>query len=1449
MSRLKRLVWLVRPENRRSVVAIFLMVALLASVATVLHPRFQRYVLLEQAPRYVDFIDIDYIHLTPWSVKVRGLAVRQLGVMVDVVSIEARFSLSKLLWRTIALDRLAVDGAVIDLARLEPTQDHAPAPFPGVLAALDSGYAVVVGDVALDGRVRLRDDTTVRFTVAGGEIAPAGRGVVHADVRTSLPGGRDHIDIAGELGLVQDEHGRVTAVDAALTSAIGFASLPRAEVLAVGLTVTAPPAPSTQAKSEEAPAIPAPPAPEAIDLVLSLKGATGTPAQTHITGTYTGASGEFDGAYTLAADARLWQPYLDDPDLPTLEQQATGQLRLSLASGEARLTLGGDLTIAALEGKLGDNAALPAFLTLHNDVSVSLSAHELRVLDIDTVLTDATGNILVNAQLVEPVAITFDKPRAVLAVDRKFLGVEIDGVPLVWSRELVPGVAVDAGHLTGVLELGAKDGELVLKAIEPLRLDDVVLRRADAIVDGLNASLDPVVSFGEDSLRFDARDFQIKRQDQSIVSAHVTATVPLGDAGGGIDIGMGGQFRLDDIAALPVIDERLARYRLPPALILTIDTKLGLQPGVVTVKDLGIHLSQSDKTDVIEVAARQAFVILLSDGAPALQNPQGELARLALNGIDFTWFETLLPDMTLRGYLANAQFVLAAPEAGVLRLSPTAPLEVTGLAVSQPGRDIVRGLAMGIRPDIRYSPDEIRVDYTELTVHNRNGEVLSGDGAVSLRDYSSATPVLSAKGQLDAQINRLTRQPILAHALGEVVPKTRIGAELDYDLTRSGSAVRIDRFVTTVRVDGDPKITVENLGELVVRPDIADDENLARHLVGRLALDIRGLSSEPLAEIIPLAGARFSEALGSARLESDGERLAVRVTEPFILKQIRIEGKEGPLLRPFTVKAVGDIDVYEKRLMAALSEVSVSFEGKKTADALTGKLALTIEPGRSVPLVELVAELDGHLPTLLDQPVLLPGHRLAAGSFTTKVDVRPSGDIESTTTLGGLQSTESLAVQSVEAAARGHMEITGTGFAFHMPVTANGKSGQTTAIVDARYAPESGKKGLLEVGMASERFFLNDVLASLASIKTAPAKVRKTDRKKKKNKQPVTPVMLDETPDEHAFWGLLPYDTRFKFAVKELFYTDYLIFDDVAGSVDITTERMALTEFSARFHDSPMGFDGVLDFVNGSPEPYDLKLTGGVKDFDLNLFFSALIPENKPRVEGLFGVDIDAFGRSPNIAQYRNRLEFDVKMQSRQGAFRPLPPGSVLLAGATDALGIVGEGLSYVPTGGFGAGAVSRLVNYIAQIDYDLVDVHVLRDATRDIKIDRFLVYSPTVCLEATGGIDYAYGKDVLDSPLSLTASLNMSGKGAAILYSMDLLKDEQDRFGYWRGPEFEVSGTPAQPQSNFADIVKAAGEGTVTGGFTRPISGIIGNIKFRWFGDRPQGLEAEPASGAPPAE
>jgi hypothetical protein len=369
---------------------------------------------------------------------------------------------------------------------------------------------------------------------------------------------------------------------------------------------------------------------------------------------------------------------------------------------------------------------------------------------------------------------------------------------------------------------------------------------------------------------------------------------------------------------------------------------------------------------------------------------------------------------------------------------------------------------------------------------------------------------------------------------------------------------------------------------------------------------------------------------------------------------------------------------------------------------------------------------------------------------------------------------------------------------------------------------------VVDVDVESAVFYLNDILNTLNAIagkqKAAPAG-KATQANAEQTPQPV-----DLAPDARAFWDTTDYNARVKFRLDRLFYTDYLEFRNIQGDVAVLPDKLELGHFSAHFHDSPITLDGRLNFAPGET-PYDLKLRAGVKQFDLAKFFRELVPGSTPRAEGLFDVSLDAYGASPNLPQYRNRLFFDMRLLSRDGVFRPFDPDSALLAGSSGFAGALGEVVSNVPTDLFGLGAVSRLVNYTKEIHYDKIVIHLQRDESRDVQIREYVVQSPEILMTASGGIKYEEGVDVVDSPLSMEARIDMRERGAAILYSLGLLQSEKDDYGYWKGPVIKVWGTIARTQSNLDELIGEAGDGAVLGGVSRPFSGLWGNLKYWWFG------------------
>lgn len=1449
-------------RRRRTVIALVVVVALLVVLGIVFHPAVQTHVAREQLGARLDAFAVERLHVLPWRARVRGLDMRHEGLELRVREAAVGYSPWRMLFDVLGVRWLEARGVELDVSDV-PASEARGEPFGGLFAVLSKGYGVELGTLAARGRVRFDAERSLRFFVTGGGLAPEASGELELDVTVSDATDDSRVEVAGTVTLAQLEPGRFeTAAADVLVRALS-PRLPREEWLEV--SATAAPVEVRRLDDDGEPdgwTVTG----DRFRLAIAKPGDAGNLASVSVTGTLDGRRGQLAGTYEIAAGDDLVTFYLEDVLLPVFAQTGGGDWRFDLRTLALGVAYRGEVSVSGLERILGENEALPEGLILEHSFALEAGPDAVTLEAFDAVLRVPPGDTVFSFALEAPLEAATAEPLAVLAPKRVVGHVALDGMPLEWLNGLLPEPWLQGGMLAGAFDLRTGDGALELVPTEGLHVAAAELDAALGVQGPLGVHLAPTLAWTESRVRVRVPRAKVVAGETSLGALGLSAVLDTtADTAPSPDVKLDAEFDLNAIAAaIPALRAPLADQPLPAGLTARIDGDLSVNAARVRVRTLEVSLRQHDAHPILVARVLQPFAVALDAGGPAIRNPEGELALLSFDDLDLAWLDPLWSGGSLSGRLAAGEMAVEAGGAGTLEVRARRALDFRDVAVATPEGPLVDALALTVSPEVDYAPGAVDLRYRALEVRVDGQRLASGqgdarvplprgngeaEGAGESPGEAADTPVpTSASGSLALTLAALQRVPALAEAVRRLPAERNWRLEFDYDV--SGDAERIDVAALDARlaIDAQTHVRIRNEAPLVVRPRIAADEALAQHLTGALTAELSGLSSAVLGDLLPLGELAFDDVSTLAVLRSDGAVLTADTSRPLVLSGVRLGRGASATLAPFTVEAAASLNAAGARAQATLEALKVTFDAFPERPAIDGTLAFVLEPAHLIPLRRLDASLEGHLPPLLAQPAVMPGHRLRDGRFRLEVTVADDGAIVSDAVLDGLESSEPLAIAHAEAHAEGALAADGKGFRFQMPVSGQGRSGETDGLLVASYAPEGEDKALLELAFTSQRFLLNDVLATLDAVAAPRNKAARTaDDKGEAGDAPAAAPGVE--PDDTPFWDVLPYDTRFAYYVRDLYYTDYVIFNDVTGDIGITSDRLAFDSLAGRFHASPMRFDGALEFAGETRKPYQLELEGTLTDFDLNQFFTELVPGDKPRVEGLFSVAVNGYGASPNMAQFRNELLFDMRLKSREGLFRPLPPGSGLMAGASDVLGIVGEGLSYMPTGGFGAGALSRLVNYIAVIDYDRIDIHVERDETRDIAIRRFLVQSPTVSLTASGGIDYVDGVDILQSPLSLNAQLNMSGKGAAILYSMDLLSDEQDDYGYYLGPQFRIRGTPADAESNFDEIVTAAADGTLKGGITRPLSGLIGNIKHRWFGDEPDPYSGPPATDPPAGE
>lgn len=1402
---------------------------LAVTCAVVFNPDFQKRLLLEHAGPLVDALDIGHVHLTPWSLSFDQLAVEYRGGRIRVAQGELRFCLTSLLWLELDASKLLLRDVHADLQEFSPPESEpeaTPGVFPGVLASLAHGLGYRLLRANVNAEILLPASRSASVIITASGIRPKATGGLYLQASLHTGTGDDQIGVDSYIYLAQQTRGRFSDLTSFHSLTAALSTLPAPERVDIELNVK--PATTTVTASGKQPA-------EFVSLILRQQDSQGEPrSRLELQGDYDGHTGLFSGLYRIAANERLVRPYAGDKVLPPAEQTLTGMLDFDTVQTTGEMTITSNLLVSELR-KTVNNTRLPERLRLENNLHVTLLPdRQLLVETLDSGVTDEDSTRPLSARLPAKLQVPLNDIDAFMHSEQTLLEFELPVVPLPWFDVLLPEQEITAGTLTGAFAITTDStSTLHLKPLRPVRIQGLeITQTGGSTLHDINLSVLAGASYSKDALQVTLDRLELNAGKDNLARGDVAAKLQLsGSDAELLQAHLNSDVDMHSLATL--LSGKHARVQsLPRQLSLNAQTRLRRQPGALTIEQLDAGIKTSRDNRLVGLQLSQPLQLADTGTGMQLSNSGGTLAKLTLSDIQLGWFSSFIPDTTLSGRLSRANFTLSSDTPGEISLKPDRAFRLTGVTVT--GRDgkLLDAVGLSMQPVLRVTADGTVIKYQNLAVMGGSDTLVSANGSITLP--ATDQPLL-AEGHLEADLQGLSRQPLLASRLQSAL-SAPARLQADYRLAQRSTRIDISQLsAELLYADMQPRIALQADAGISI-PTVLDTRHSALGgSRGKITLSISNLTPEPFADILAASGLGFASADGRIVLDTDGRNVTVSTSQMLQVRGLSLNSPDGARVRPLALSGELNANLQGERLTTRLDNLAVRFDSNPDTPALQGKADLALGGGNTGTHAETAhAELTIRLPEILDQPALLPGHTLKHGVLDVVLQLDETGQLKATARVHDLAGDHALPLQTILWQLDGQFDTDGS-FSITAPITTTGKSGSSTLDIKTTHSVESASNDV-KVTLNSPVFYLNDILNTLKRIGGRPAE--QAPESASDNQQTATSTdAADTAPDPRAFWDRTAWNVQADLQMDRLFYSDYLEFTGIRGHVDALPERLALNEFEAHFHDSPINADGTLGFSAGGM-PYDLQLKARVEQFDLARFFRELAPGSTPQAEGLFDVRIDAYGQSPNMAQYRNNLFFDARLQSKNGVFRLLDPDSPLVAGSTGLAGGFGELVSYVPTGLFGMGAASRLVNYIKEIEYDKIEVALARDETRDVQIRQYVVQNPEVLMTASGGISYQPGTDVLQSPLSLDAQLSLRDKGAAIFYDLDLLTQEQNEWGYWLGPEIHFRGTPANPESNLGNIISDASKGMILGGITRPISGLIGNIRHRWFEEKAERLE-----------
>ena len=1387
--------------------------------------------LVKLAAPEMDSFSVEHIHITPWSLTVKNLQAGYRGGQFSLQQGSIKYCLSSLLLFKLNIKEIIFDQIDVDISGFEsnPTEDTSPpSVFPGVLALLDHGLSYQLDTIDINAAVTLPDNQSIQSDVSGGGIQPkeAGEIEINAQFYTGIE--NEVITITNTLRLEQQKGGQFSLLENVLNLDASLQALPQTE--SVSMTFVATPGElkdelKTFCEEKEVACY----TPEEYLIVIKQDNEAGdNRSLLTVDGNYNGNDGWFMGSYVLTANELLVQPYVGNKQIPLARENLSGEFNLQLQDFTGDITFINDLQLSELQ-TVTDNDKAPQILELKNNIHVFLLPdNNLRVVEFDAGVTDEAETRPLAAKIPAEMDIPLNDIESFLQQDNTLLEFELPEIPIAWLDFLTPDYEITGGRLSGKFEVTTDQASTIhLKPLAPLMLSDLtVLQGTDVLINSFDISLSPSVAYKNDSADVFLNEFVVKSPQGELAKAQVKTTLMLaGDQEG--KIMADATATIDVHNSLSYTDgNNFTDARVPNKLSLDASTSVqqNSETGKLVVEQMDASVKR-DKSRLLKLGLAQPLIINTEADKPLIASSKGNIAQLNISDIDLNWFSAFIPDTELEGRVHNADINLSMDASRNAVINASRPISVRDVSVISNEDAILENLGLEVSPQIIMNDKGVNITYEDMLVTGNANPLISGKGEVFLS--SGTNEGMTTSGEMEIDLQAISHQPVLANTL-EATISSPVRFDSNYALAVNESSLNIETLSANLfYADSQPRIALNADSEVTVRTRLNENESEMNRARGKLSFTIQNLTPDPFAEILAVKGMNFKDVSGKAVLVSDGETLKLDSLEPFTITGINISNDEGDVLHPFDVFMGADLDMQGNQLNVQVKPFGLAFSTHNSERTIDGQLEATLSNHNDVTWIE---HLDTHLiislPELLDQPVILPKHKLKTGRLDANVNLASDGQLDALFKVDKLTADRELPLELLELTVKGQVD-TDTSFTLDAPFKTIGKTGDTDMLLKATHKHVENENNIVNATLDSSEFYLNDILDFLNAI-SATIKERKGQPEEEEVE---TVIENDTTPDEIAFWDLTSYDVNTQLNIEKLYYTEFLIIHDIEGETTTTASELHLNDFQAYFHESPITLDSKINF-SPSVKPYDLAIKAGVETFNMKQFFNELLPSATPRSEGLFDISLEASGSTPNMSQLRNDLLFDLHLRSEDGIFRLLDPDSVLVGGATNILGAVGEGVSYIPTGLFGLGAVSRLVDYIKVIEYDLMEVHLVRDETQNVEVKEYVVQNPEFLMTANGGIKYQQDKDILNSPLDMTAHLDFRGKGAAIMYDLNLLEDERNEYGYWKGPEINFWGTPANNESNLDDVISTAGDAAVLGGITRPISGLIGNFKHRWFGD-----------------
>ena len=819
--------------------------------------------------------------------------------------------------------------------------------------------------------------------------------------------------------------------------------------------------------------------------------------------------------------------------------------------------------------------------------------------------------------------------------------------------------------------------------------------------------------------------------------------------------------------------------------------------GLARLHQLDVRLAGDQP--VLELTTARAADFNLRNGRISISgSAPGEVLKLNLSGLPLAWVRPFVQAVDVSGGTITGQLSVSN-EQDRLAVRSVTPLHLDVLNVVQRGELLLAKAEISLNAEATLAEKEIQARITGFTLKTPAGDTLTAQAAIALP--LAKHPPVTVTASFTADLPKL---------LAPWLPFGRFTTVGEADFTLTGARLELRRLSATVAdAAGQTLFKADALRAFTLDLDTRRAAAAAGPAPGPVDLLHFGFGHIPLGWLpVNQPGVQWGGELtqGEFVLAATGDSLAVRPVSPFRLANVSLTQEGRPALTGLGVEARPSLEVTGHAAARLQS-------GEVTVLTATGAklLTFTAEASRTA-----AAGLQGVLAFNLEVPALATQPLFAGAQAVTQG--RASGEIRAA--LGSVNQLEArLTVNGLVARDGGQtLPVANLGFraishpdgriTVQVPLLLDRAGQRSDMSFSLELAPLRGAFAL-DGKLTGEHVELADVVSLLGVFLTAvsPGPESAADDPASRAAKPVA----DPTPAWSRFNGQLALD------VKSVTRGADWAMTGLTGLVTIEPARVALARLGAAFGEkSRLAAKGEIAF-NGGPVPYRLNGDFSLTEFDTGRLFKALEPAKPATVEGLFSVTGQLAGSGETLQRTVELTRGQFELTSRQGVFRGLQRSSNKVSLTSKAVELGASVLGSI----FGSQKVTKaaekvagtayfvdqLAQSVAELNYDQLNLRLVRDETLNMRLEDFTLVSPEIRLLGSGTVTYVADKPLLEQPLSLSLTLAGRGKLEQLLGKLRLLDGSRDELGYAKTAQpITVTGSLAKPDPSayFAKIAAA---------------------------------------------